>query len=155
MIQVRKIAFWAEKAITFRFRKIAFSGRQDARNCVKVVLTPWKGFPFPIRKIAFSAKKSSLFLVRKTRFLNRKKRFLSDSKNSLFLIAKTLEIASRLFWRLEKASLSDSKNRLFSQKKLSFFQVRKNCFFRSPRRSKLRQGALKKLPLSGSEKSPF
>ena len=133
-----------------------------------VVLTPWKGVPSPIRKIAFSLKKL----------------FLSGSEKSLFQVTKTFEIASRLFWRNEKASqfrcgkiaflaekaisfrfgkiafsgrhvarncvkvvlapkesvpFNVRKNRLFCLKS-DFFQVWKNRFFRSPRGSKLRQG---------------
>ena len=81
------------KTITFRSLKISFSVHQDARNCVKVVLAPWKGVPFPIRKIAFSAEKAFSFTFGKI----------------TFQVAKTLEIASRLFWRPQKAFLLGSK----------------------------------------------
>jgi len=89
---------------------------------------------------------------------------LSGFEKSLFQVAKTLAIASRLFWRPEKASLFRFEKSPFQPKKAlcfwfgkpafwteksDFFQIRKIRFFWSPRRSKLRQGcsdALKRRP---------
>ena len=157
-----KIAFSAEKAISSKFGKIVSWGLQDARNCVRVVLAPWKSAPFEVRKNylfgslrrskwrqgcsgalkmrplsgseksllqlknyffqvrknsffrsprryklrqgSSSALKTLLFQTRRNRSLSWKKRFLSDSENSCFQVAKTHEIASRLFWHPQKAS---------------------------------------------------
>ena len=66
----------------------------------------------------------------------------------LFLVAKTLEIVSGLFWRREKLVLSNSE-RCFLAEKSDFLQVPKNRFLKSPRRSKWRQrcsSALQSVP---------
>ena len=178
LFQTRKNRFELKKAISFRFGKCAFSGRQDARNSVKVVLAPSKSVPFHVRKNRLFSWKSDFFQVRKNRFFRSprcwklfqscsgslkkspfrfgKIAFLPASdffqvrKNRFFQVAKTLEIASRLFWRPHKVSPFSWYN--------NFLQVRKIRYFRSPRHSKLRQGcsgALKKRNISDSEKSPF
>ena len=116
-----KIAFLAEKAISFRFGKIAFSGRQVARNCMKVVLAPRESVPFQDRKNCLfrrkiwknrffrsprrsklrqgcsGAVKKLVLSDSESRFLRRKKRFLSGSEKSLSQVVKPLEIASTLF----------------------------------------------------------
>ena len=151
-----KSPFSAEKAISFKFGKIASSGRRDARNYVTVVLAPWKSVPFQVQIFTFSTEKAIssgseklFFQVAKTRNLH-----LSDSEKSLFQQKKAIS------FRLGKFAFSGSqharnsvkvvlapsksvpfqvrKNRLFRWKS-GFFQVRKNRFHRSPSRSKLRQ----------------
>jgi len=160
--KLERYRFFAEKAILPKTEKgrfflfaratftIAFLGRQDARNCVKVVLTPCKGVSFSIRKIVFSAEKEVFFHVLKNRFFRLpsrsklcqgcsvalkkrplsgsektpfllKKRILSGSEKLLFQVAMSLEIAWRLFWRPEKASLFRfGKFAFWAEKAISF-----------------------------------
>jgi len=75
----RFMFFWrSEKAIRLRFGKFDFSGRQNARSPVNVVLVPWKSDFFRIRKIRYFRA-----LVRR-----KEKAFLSDSENSDYVIPK-------------------------------------------------------------------
>ena len=75
----------------------------------------------------------------------------------LFYVAKTPDIASRLFWSPEKA-LSFRFGKSPFVLKNNYFPNSKNLFFSSPRRSKLREGcsgALKRRPLSDSKNRLF
>ena len=140
----------------FRFGKIAFSGRQDARNCVRIVLAPWKPCSIGLRKTAFWTEKSDLFQIRKIRFFSSPrrsklrqgcsgaliklplsgwenspfqltKRFLSGSEKLLFLVAKSLKI-SRLFWRPKNASHFRLGKIVFSAEKAISFRFGKIAF---------------------------
>ena len=119
----------------FRFGKIAFPGRQDGRNCVRIVLAPWTPCSIGLEKSLFEQNIVISLRFRKFAFSGRQdarncvKVVLAPSKSVPFLVRK---------------------NRLSSWQS-DFFQVRKNCFFRSPRRSKYRQGCfgdLKMRPVS-------
>jgi len=61
-------------------------------------------------------------------YFEQKKGFLSVSKNSLFQVAKTLEIASRLFWRPHKASAFRLGKFAFSADKAISFRFGKIAF---------------------------
>ena len=148
---------------------------------MKVVLAPWKCVPYQVQNITFSAEnlfqvrknwffrsprrwilrqdcssalKTLFYRTQKNRFLIRKKRFLSDSENSLFQVAKTLEIASWLFWRPQKASpfrfgkiafsaykviFSGSEKLLFQVKSL---QILSRLFWRPTYASRFRFGKI-------------
>jgi hypothetical protein len=58
-----KNAFSAEKPISLRFGKIAFSGCHVARNCVKVVLAPRESVPFQVWKNRLFSRKYDFFQV--------------------------------------------------------------------------------------------
>ena len=137
-----KIAFSAEKAISTGSEKIPFSGRQDARNCVRVFLAPREIALFRFRNIAFSAQKANSFSFGKSAFSGRQ-----DARNCVRVVLAPWKSFS---FQIRKVS--------FWAEKSYFFQVRKNRFLRSPERSKLRQrcsSALQKRPLSDSDNSPF
>ena len=61
---------------------------QNAENCMKVAITPWKSDFFHIRKITFFQGSKKLEISSKF-FGTMKKRFLLDSENSLFHGTKT------------------------------------------------------------------
>ena len=141
----------------FGFGKITFSGRQDGRNGVRIVLAPWKPCSIGLGKIGFWTEKNDFFQIRKIRFfwsprrskmrqgcsgaLKKRplsgsekppfqltKQFLSGSEKLLFQVAKTLEISSRLFWRPKNASPFWLGKIAFSAEKTISFRFRKIAF---------------------------
>jgi hypothetical protein len=156
--QVRKNRLFSRKGDFFQVRKkIPFSGRQDARNSIRVVLAPresvlfqvWKNRLFTsisiclrFGKIAFSRRqdarksfevvlapsKSVPFQVRKNRLLNGKSDIFHVRKKSLFQVAKTLEIASGLFRHPVKASPLRFGKIAFSAERANSFRFGKIAF---------------------------
>ena len=137
-----KIAFSTEKAITFKLGKIASSGRQDARNCVRMFWRREKACPFRFGKSLFELKKAISFRFGKIAFSGRQAP--RNCVNIVLAPCKSVPFQIRII-------------RLFSWYS-DFYQVRKIRFFRSPKRSNLRQGcsdALKRRPLSDSKNRLF
>jgi len=86
-LEIPSRLFWCyEKAISFGFRNLAFSGRQNVRNRFKIVFELRQSDFFLIWKIHFLCAPKH----KKSRygcFVAMKKRFLSDSEKSLFFRA--------------------------------------------------------------------
>ena len=120
----RFIFFWrSDKAIRLRFGNFDFSGRQNARSAVNVVLVPWKIDFFRIRKIPFFRVITLKILYR---LLWGNEKPISFGFGIItFSGREKLQIASKLFWRSEK---------------VIFFRIRKIRFSRALKRYKSRQG---------------
>ena len=109
------ISSWNSDSIWFG--KIAFSGLTHARKSV----------PFQVRNNRLFTSKSIFFRFGKNAF-KLKSDFFQVRKKSLFLFAKTLEIASALFWRREKASHFRFGKIAFLAEKANSFRFGKIAF---------------------------
>ena len=176
LFPIQKIAFSAEKAVSFRFGKIRFSDHQDARIASRLFWRPQKAYSFKFGKIYFLREKaisfrfckiafsgrhvartcvkvvltlreSVPFQVRQNRLWQPKKWLLSSLEKSLLQVANWLEIVVAPW---EPCSFRLEKIILSWKKR--FLSHLENSHFQV---AKTLDMALKKRHLSGSEKSIY